>query len=47
MYINWFTIDYNKYVSKLNEYANAMLGGSLVTTVWCILRLRMEEDASK
>jgi hypothetical protein len=26
---------------------HAMLNGSLVTTAWCVLRLRMEEKASR
>jgi hypothetical protein len=25
----------------------SMLGGSLVTTAWCVLRLRMEETPSR
>jgi hypothetical protein len=34
------------YILYKNKAASAMLGGSLVTTAWHVLRLRMEETAS-
>jgi hypothetical protein len=32
---------------KKSSVTPSMLGGSLVNTAWCVLRLRMEETASR